>query len=407
MEEENNKSNTDSKDKEKEEQNEKEKEEQNEVKDGDKKEENKEDKEENKVEQKEENEKKDEKEEDKKEENKKEEDKKEDEKKEEDNKEDEKKEDDKKEDEKEESPKERAKREKEEKKKKKKEKEREEKERKKKEKEEKKRKEKEEKEKRKKEKEEEKARKNTNIIYAIDEENKKCVDCGAPNPTKVSINNGVIICEKCSKEHESLGHSVSFLKNIEDEYDQFLINFIVLGSNTKFKRFLVQEKIDPNLDIKSKYKTQAAYFYRKSLKAKVEGKSEIEKEFKDANEIIEKEEENIFPEFEKKYVIKNQILKKGLIVNQNKFSFMNIFNIVFARNKKKRGKSLEKNKKKDEVQEENDLNKTSPPIFVKEPKDALESNRPLQESKEEDKKEEKEEKLDEDIGEITTGKKNK
>ena len=211
--------------------------------------------------------------------------KKEEDKKEEDKKEEDKKEEDKKEDEKEDE-KTKKKRYKEEKKKKKlekekeeKEKKKEEKERKKKEKEEKKKKklekEKEEKEKKKKEKEskkkekeDEKSEEKTNIIYAIDEENKKCVDCGAENPTKVSINNGIIICENCAKEHELLGHSISFLKNIEDDFDEFLINFIIMGSNTKFKRFLTQENVDSSLPIKSKYKTQAVIYYRKNLKAK-------------------------------------------------------------------------------------------------------------------------------------------
>ena len=328
-----------------------------------------------------------------------------------------KKEEDKKEDEKEEDEKTKKKREKEEIKKKKKEKEKEEKERKKKEKEEKKKKKlekekeekekkKEEKEKKKKEKEEkkkeeEKLNEKINIIYSIDEENKKCVDCGAENPTKVSINNGVIICEECSKQHEELGHSISFIKNINDDFDEFLINFIVMGSNTKFKRFLTQENVDASLPIKSKYKTQAVNYYRKNLRDKIEGKKETEKTYKDANELIEDEEENIFPEFNKKYVLKNQVVKKGTVLSQNRFTFRNIFIKVFNRNKKKRGRSFEKNKKKSNIDiSEIDMNKTQPPEFVKENKEMnfLESNRPFQEDddkkgdkkgdkKEEDKKE--------------------
>ena len=342
-------------------------------------------------------------------ENQKEEDKKEEDKKEEDKKEEDKKEEDKKEDEKT-----KKKREKEEIKKKKKEKEKEEKERKKKEKEEKKKqkleKEKEEKEKKKeekekkkkekeekkKEKEEEKLSEKINIIYSIDEENKKCVDCGAENPTKVSINNGVIICEGCSKQHEELGHSISFIKNINDDFDEFLINFIVMGSNTKFKRFLTKEKVDTNLPIKSKYKTQAVNYYRKNLRDKIEGKKETEKNYKDANELIEEEEENIFPEFNKKYVLKNQVVKKGTVLSQNRFTFRNIFIKVFNRNKKKRGRSFEKNKKKSNIDNtEIDMNKTQPPEFVKENKEVnfLESNRPFQEDdKKETKKEIKEDK---------------
>ena len=338
------------------------------------------------------------KEEDKKEEAKKEEEKKEEDKKEEDKKEEDKKEEDKKEEPKEEDEKTKKKREKEEKLRKKKEKEKEEKERKKKEKEEKLKKKKEKEDQKKKEKEDkkkedDKIKEKVNIIYSIDEQNKKCVDCGADNPTKVSINNGVIICEKCAKEHEELGHSISFLKNIEDDFDQFLINFIVMGSNTKFKRFLSEEKVDENLPIKSKYKTKAVYFYRKNLKAKTEGKNELEKDFKEANELIE-DEENIFPEFDKKYVIKNQVLRKGNVISQDRFTFRNIFLKVFNRNKKKRGRSFNKNKKKknSNIDVEIDMNKTSPPeIIGAENKEAniMESNRPFQDDdKKEDKKEE-------------------
>ena len=290
------------------------------------------------------------KEEDKKEEDKKKEDKKEEDKKEEEKKEDEKtrkkreKEEKKKQKlEKEKEEKEKRKKEKEEKKKKKLEKEKEEKEKKKEEKE-KKRKEKEEKKKEKEEKKKEKEDQNSiekiNIIYAIDEENKKCVDCGAENPTKVSINHGIIICENCAKEHEQLGHSISFLKSIEDDFDEFLINFIIMGSNTKFKRFLTQENVDSNLPIKSKYTTKAVCYYRKNLKAKTEGKKELEKDYNDANEMLENEEENSFPEFNKKYVLKNQVLRRGTVLSQHRFTFRNIFNKVFIRNKKKKKRKI-------------------------------------------------------------------
>ena len=342
--------------------------------------------------------------------------KKEEDKKEEDKKEEDKKEEDKKEDEKEDE-KTKKKREKEEKKKKKKEKEKEEKEkkkeekeRKKKEKEEKKKKKlekekkekekkKKEKESKKKEKEDEKSEEKTNIIYAIDEENKKCVDCGAENPTKVSINNGIIICENCAKEHELLGHSISFLKNIEDDFDEFLINFIIMGSNTKFKRFLTQENVDSSLPIKSKYKTQAVIYYRKNLKAKTEGKKELEKDYEDANEVVDNEDENVFPEFNKKYILKNQVLRKGTVLSQHRFTFRNIFNKVFVRNKKKkRGRSFDKDKKKGNMDFEIDMNKTSPPELMGENKEVniLESNRPFQDD------DKKEDKKDENIVSITT-----
>ena len=311
----------------------------------------------------------------------------------------EKQEEDKKEEDKKEDEKEDEKDDKKDKKKKKKEKEKKDKEKKEKEKKEKKEREKKKKEEEKKKKEEEKKKKEeekksdkVNIIYSIDEQNKLCVDCGSENPTKVSINNGILICENCAKEHELLGSSISYLKNINDDYDEFLINFIVLGSNTKFKRFLTNEKVDLNLPIKDKYKTQAVNYYRKNLKAKVEGKDEIKKEYKDPNEILNDLDDN-YPEFNKKYVIKNQVLKKGNLINQNKFSFMFIFNKVFNRKKKKRGKSFDK-KKKNDITNEIDMNKTMPPELLGDKKEdiPLESNRPFQEDKKEEKKDNKKKK---------------
>ena len=164
-----------------------------------------------------------------------------------------------------------------------------------------------------------------------------------------------------------------------------------MGSNTKFKRFLTQENVDSNLPIKSKYMTNAVCYYRKNLKAKTEGKKELEKDYNDANEILENNED-IFPEFNKKYVLKNQVLRKGTVLSQHRFTFRNIFNKVFIRNKKKkRGRSFDKDKKKSNMDYEIDMNKTSPPELMGENKEAnfLESNRPFQDDdKKEDKKEE-------------------
>ena len=172
-------------------------------------------------------------------------------------------------------------------------------------KEKKKKKEKEKKEKKKKEKNEK-----INLIIAIDEENKICVDCEKNNPTKISINNGVIICEDCAKKHELLGHSISFIKDIDDDFDEYLLNFVVFGSNSKFKRFLISEEVDPSLPIEKKYLTKACYFYRKNLKRKVKGENvETKKDYENANEIVENGE-NDFEEFDK-YKLKSKIMHEG------------------------------------------------------------------------------------------------
>ena len=158
-----------------------------------------------------------------------------------------------------------------------------------------------------------------------------------------------------------------------------------MGSNTKFKRFLTKENVDSSLSIKDKYRTQAVDYYRKNLKAKVEGKDEVKKEFENPNEIIKDIDDN-FPEFNKKYVVKNQVLRKGNLITQNRFSFKYIFNKVFNRTKKKRGKSFDKKKKNDIT--EIDMNKTMPPELQEDKKEdnILESNRPFQEDKKDTKK---------------------
>ena len=175
-------------------------------------------------------------------------------------------------------------------------------------------KEKEEKEKEnKKEKSKKKAKKeDMNLILAIDEENYICVDCEEKYPTKISINNGVIICEECAKKHASLGSSISYIKDIEDDLDEYLLNFLVFGSNSKFKRFLTSEKVDPSLPIEKKYLTKACYFYRKNLKKKVKGENaETKKDYEDPNEIVE-QAENDFPEFEN-YKIKSKVIHEGAL----------------------------------------------------------------------------------------------
>ena len=156
-----------------------------------------------------------------------------------------------------------------------------------------------------------------NLILAIDEENNICVDCDKKNPTKISINNGVIICESCAKKHLSLGYSISYIKDIEDDFDEYLLNFLVFGSNSKFKRFLISEGVDQSLPIEKKYLTKACYFYRKNLKSKVKGENtETKKDFENANEIIENGE-NYFEEFEN-YKIGTKIIHEGALKKSNK-----------------------------------------------------------------------------------------
>ena len=181
-----------------------------------------------------------------------------------------------------------------------------------------------------KEKKKEMILKDKNIIYKIDEENYNCVDCGKSPTNFISINNGITLCNDCAEIHKKFGPNISYILNINDELDEYLLNFIVFGSNTKFKRFLEKENVDKNLNLKKKYKTNAIVFYRKNLKNKVEGKKLEIKNYENPNEIYENIDINIYPEFIE-YIIKNHIIKNGEFKKQNKLmTFMN--NIFGKRN---------------------------------------------------------------------------
>ena len=184
----------------------------------------------------------------------------------------------------------------------------------------------------KKEKEKEKLRKkeeelkNKNLIYRIDEQNYLCADCEKQKSIYISINNGITICNICEQEHRLLGHSLSYIISINEKLDEYLFNFIVFGSNTRFKRFSENENIDKNLSIKKKYKTKALYFYRKLLKNKVLGIDLPLKQYENPNEIIENNTEDDYPEFFR-YIIKKHIIEKGVLKKESKLT--NVLNKLF------------------------------------------------------------------------------
>ena len=280
---------------------------------------------------------------------------------------------------------------------------------------------KEKKEKKKKKEKTEKNKEKKNLILTIDEENNTCVDCGKSSPTKVSINNGVIICEECSLKHEELGHSISFIKDIEEDFDEYLLNFIVFGSNSKFKRFLNTENVDPSLPTEKKYLTKACFFYRNNLKRKVQGEELLkEKNYEDPNEIIEIENiEDNYPEFEH-YKMKSKIIHDGSLKQKQNTTLNKLSGSILSFGKKMYGgiksganfvakktegptktitkgakmgagfvgkqmnhayeiikKNVIKGKKNQNTENEGDMNK-NPPNLDKNENNIMESGRPLQ-----------------------------
>ena len=111
-----------------------------------------------------------------------------------------------------------------------------------------------------------------NLILNNEISNHYCVDCGKENPTHVSINNGVTLCQDCSDIHLNLGLSVSYIRLLYGKWDSYLYKYFLYGGNANFNNMLKMFSIDNvSYDINTKYKTNAAVFYRKVLMAKVEG----------------------------------------------------------------------------------------------------------------------------------------
>ena len=170
------------------------------------------------------------------------------------------------------------------------------------------------------------------IILSIDEENNKCADCGKENPSKVSVNQGILLCEGCAAEHEQLGPTISFVRDLSEDFDEYLLNYFTLGGNSKFKKFLQEENVDLSLPINKKYLTKACEFYRINLKRKVQGDQLKSKNYENPNEILENPENN-FPEFEN-YIIKNQPQGNTTKMAQAKKVLGNIGSNLFSFGKK-------------------------------------------------------------------------
>ena len=140
-------------------------------------------------------------------------------------------------------------------------------------------------------------------IFSLDSKNKKCNDCGDDDVKFVSINNGVTLCELCAQIHKNFGFQISYIRSIDDEFDDYLMNYFIYGGNKKFRRTLRQMGV--NLDAKkgNLYRTVGVDFYRRNLKGIVKGNSPLDKDFENPNEVMQIDT-NAFPEFEN-YTINN------------------------------------------------------------------------------------------------------
>jgi hypothetical protein len=113
----------------------------------------------------------------------------------------------------------------------------------------------------------------------IEEMNKECFDCGSLNPKYISINNGIFLCNECSKIHNQFTPDISLIK----PNNLFLLSnkeilYIYYGGNSRLNNFVNYEfpglqNYQPGI----LYRTQALNYYRNRLNSIVNKRKRPEK----------------------------------------------------------------------------------------------------------------------------------
>ena len=108
------------------------------------------------------------------------------------------------------------------------------------------------------------------ILGNISEKNEienYCFDCGHGKPEFISINNGVLICEKCGFNHMTFPPGVSILiKNEKNSLSETESQFLLLGGNQKLYKYILNKSPNLiNLPRKVLYTSPILNSYRKKL----------------------------------------------------------------------------------------------------------------------------------------------
>jgi len=97
-------------------------------------------------------------------------------------------------------------------------------------------------------------------------DNKICADCNIQSSLYFSVNNGVFLCYTCAEFHYSFGKQISFLKNLDDVFDEYLILYLIRGGNKKFKLYLKEmDMYHYSAQPMKIYFSKAMDYYRKNV----------------------------------------------------------------------------------------------------------------------------------------------
>ena len=152
-------------------------------------------------------------------------------------------------------------------------------------------------------------------LFSLDKKNSSCNDCGDADVKYVSVNNGITLCELCAQIHKNFGYEISFIRSIEDQFDDYLVGFFIYGGNKKFRKKMRNMGVDLDQKKGNLYRTFGADYYRRNLKSVVKGNSQLDIDFEKANDVM-KDETNNFPEFAN-YVINSNYDQRHMIEGNN------------------------------------------------------------------------------------------